>query len=75
MRDFEPERWQSGRMYLTRNQAMWQRIRGFESHPLRQCCSKDAPFGAFFISTRIPIRGGIADYTLIGNSVDACPFV
>ena len=30
------ERWQSGRMYLTRNQAMSQDIRGFESHPLRQ---------------------------------------
>ncbi len=30
------ERWQSGRMYLTRNQAMGRPIRGFESHPLRQ---------------------------------------
>ena len=31
-----PERWQSGRMYLTRNQAWVQIHRGFESHPLRQ---------------------------------------
>ena len=31
-----PERWQSGRMYLTRNQAYVQTYRGFESHPLRQ---------------------------------------
>ncbi len=30
------ERWQSGRMYLTRNQAYAQAYRGFESHPLRQ---------------------------------------
>src|SRR5690606_40512135 len=30
------ERWQSGRMYLTRNQAYVQAYRGFESHPLRQ---------------------------------------
>ena len=30
------ERWQSGRMYLTRNQACVQAHRGFESHPLRQ---------------------------------------
>jgi hypothetical protein len=29
------ERWQSGRMYLTRNQAYVQAYRGFESHPLR----------------------------------------
>ena len=30
------ERWQSGRMYLTRNQAYVQAYRGFESLPLRQ---------------------------------------
>ena len=30
------ERWQSGRLYLTRNQAMSYGIRGFESLPLRQ---------------------------------------
>jgi hypothetical protein len=39
LRGYNPrlaERWQSGRMYLTRNQAMSQGIRGFESHPLRQ---------------------------------------
>ena len=30
------ERWQSGRLYLTRNQAMGRPIRGFESLPLRQ---------------------------------------
>src|SRR3989344_1034503 len=30
------ERGQSGRMYLTRNQAQWQHCRGFESRPLRQ---------------------------------------
>ena len=38
LRGYNPrlaERWQSGRMYLTRNQAMSQGIRGFESHPLR----------------------------------------
>ena len=29
------ERWQSGRMYLTRNQAWAYAHRGFESHPLR----------------------------------------
>ena len=33
------ERWQSGRMYLTRNQAWVQIHRGFESHPLRQTTS------------------------------------
>ena len=33
------ERWQSGRLYLTRNQAMGRPIRGFESLPLRQCSS------------------------------------
>ena len=32
----EPERWQSGRLYLTRNQACPQGYRGFESLPLRQ---------------------------------------
>ena len=31
-----PERWQSGRMYLTRNQAYVRTYRGFESLPLRQ---------------------------------------
>src|SRR5690606_1909270 len=30
------DRWQSGRMYLTRNQAYVQAYRGFESHPVRQ---------------------------------------
>ena len=30
-----PERWQSGRMRLTRNQVCPQGYRGFESHPLR----------------------------------------
>jgi hypothetical protein len=45
------ERWQSGRMYLTRNQAMSQGIRGFESHPLRQSTSKQAPSGAFLFYT------------------------
>jgi len=25
--------------------------RGFESRPVRQIASKDAPFGAFFVST------------------------
>src|SRR3984885_15256314 len=29
------EGWQSGRMYLTRNQAYEQSYRGFESHPFR----------------------------------------
>ena len=32
----DQERWQSGRMYLTRNQAYVSAYRGFESHPLRQ---------------------------------------
>ena len=31
-----PERWQSGRMYLTRNQAYVRTYRGFESLPLLQ---------------------------------------
>ena len=30
------DRWQRGRMYLTRNQAYVQAYRGFESHPVRQ---------------------------------------
>ena len=41
----ESERWQSGRMYLTRNQAYVQAYRGFESHPLRQL-STTPPCGA-----------------------------
>ncbi len=35
-----PERWQSGLLYLTRNQACPQGYRGFESHPLRQLKSR-----------------------------------
>jgi NADH dehydrogenase FAD-containing subunit len=31
----QTEGWQSGRMYLTRNQATEQSVRGFESHPFR----------------------------------------
>jgi hypothetical protein len=46
-----PERWQSGRMYLTRNQAWVQIHRGFESHPLRQNLS----FGLY------PINRGCSD--------------
>ena len=33
--DRVPERWQSGRLYRTRNAAYGQPYRGFESHPLR----------------------------------------
>ena len=32
----DPEGWQSGLSYLTRNQACPKGYRGFESHPLRQ---------------------------------------
>ena len=45
------ERWQSGRLYLTRNQAMSYGIRGFESLPLRQVASNQAPFVALFCFT------------------------
>ena len=41
------ERWQSGRMYLTRNQAMSQDIRGFESHPLRHKQKRSSHRGPF----------------------------
>jgi hypothetical protein len=34
------ERWQSGRLYRTRNAAYGQPYRGFESHPLRHCLSE-----------------------------------
>ena len=54
--EFRPyaERWQSGRMYLTRNQAMSQGIRGFESHPLRQPPSRSAASGEFSYFGHIP---------------------
>jgi hypothetical protein len=42
------EKWQSGRMYLTRNQAWWQHHRGFESHLLRQVNSLAKLRGYFF---------------------------
>lgn len=43
-----PERWQSGRMYLTRNQAYVRTYRGFESLPLLQNKSNfSVPTGRF----------------------------
>ncbi len=41
------ERWQSGRLYLTRNQANTQVFRGFESLPLRQSMRIHAGFQPF----------------------------
>ena len=40
------DRWQRGRMYLTRNQAYVQAYRGFESHPVRHFFNIQAPFKA-----------------------------
>src|SRR5690606_37902048 len=37
------DRWQSGRMYLTRNQAYVQAYRGFESHPVRHRIFQSSP--------------------------------
>ncbi len=47
----KPERCQSGRMGLTRNQVYAQAYRGFESHPLRQF-KKRAPQGVLFLGGR-----------------------
>ncbi len=48
------ERWQSGRMYLTRNQAWAYAHRGFESHPLRHLLSYTAMHAASRPARRAP---------------------